>query len=90
LRTHPSIQECYAFGVEDKRMGEEVGIWIKLRPDADKNKVTEEEIRKFCKGNIAQFKIPKYIKFVNEFPINATGKVQKFKMSAQMKNELNN
>ena len=69
-------------------MGEEVAIWIKLKPSVDKTKINEEEIRKFCKGNIAQFKIPKYIRFVENFPINATGKVQKFKMTEQMNNEL--
>ena len=69
-------------------MGEEVAIWIKLKPNVDKTKINEEEMRKFCKGNIAQFKIPKYIRFVENFPINATGKVQKFKMTEQMNNEL--
>lgn len=69
-------------------MGEEVCVWIKLKPDVDKNRISEDDIRNFCKGNIAHFKIPKYIKFVDGFPINATGKVQKFKMSEHMKNEL--
>lgn len=86
LRTNPEIHECYAFGVEDIRLGEEVAIWIKLKADA---KLSEEDVRSFCKGNIAHYKIPKFIKFVDSFPISATGKVQKFKMTDQMKNELN-
>ena len=88
MRTHPDIFDCYAFGVEDKRMGEEVCVWIKLKSGVDKSKLTSDDIKAFCKGNIAQFKIPRYIKFVDSFPINATGKVQKFKMTAQMNAEL--
>ena len=80
--------DAYCFGVEDERMGEEVCIWIKLQPDA--MHVTEEDIKKFCKDRIAFFKIPKYVKFVQGFPISPNGKVQKFKMAAQMKQEFAN
>lgn len=85
IRTHPDVVECYAFGVKDERLGEDVAIWIKLRAES---KVTPEVIREFCKGKIAHFKIPRYIKFVESFPINATGKIQKFKMTQQMNSEL--
>ena len=85
MRTHPQVLDAYCFGVNDDRVGEEVCIWIKLRPDA---KLTQEDITKFCDGKIAFFKIPKHIKFVENFPISANGKVQKFKMSQQMKQEL--
>lgn len=86
LRTHPDILDCYVVGVPDERVGEEVCVWIKLKPDTN---VSIEQIKEFCKGNIAHFKIPKFVKFVDSFPINATGKVQKFKMTEQMKKELN-
>jgi fatty-acyl-CoA synthase len=77
--------DCYAFGVPDERVGEEVGIWIKLIPNVE---MTEDEVKEFCDGNIARFKIPKYIRFVDAFPTSATGKVQKFKMQDEMKKEL--
>lgn len=86
IRTIPNVQDAYVFGVPDERSGEEVCAWIKLA-NADQ-KTTQETILEHCKGNIAYFKIPKYIKFVNSFPINATGKVQKFKMTQQMSEEL--
>jgi fatty-acyl-CoA synthase len=72
-------------GVPDARFGEELCAWIKLKPNV---KCDQDTIKNFCKGSIAFYKIPKYIKFVDSFPINATGKVQKFKMQEQMKNEL--
>lgn len=85
FRTHESILDAYCFGVSDERVGEEVCIWIKLKPNA---KVSKDDLTKFCDGKIAFFKIPKHIKFVENFPISANGKVQKFKMSQQMKQEL--
>jgi fatty-acyl-CoA synthase len=72
MRTHPDILDCYAFGLPDERVGEEVAIWIKLKPNTQ-NKVTNESILEFCKGKIAFFKTPKYIKFVDAFPINPNG-----------------
>ena len=61
-----------------KNMGEAVGAFIKLKSG---QKLTEEDIVDFCRGNIARFKIPKYIFFVNEFPMTASGKIQKYKLS---------
>lgn len=80
LRTHSKILDVQVFGVPDERMGEEICAWIKLIPDAEMN---AEEIISFCKGKISQFKIPKYIKFVEKFPINANNKILKIEMRKQ-------
>ena len=77
LYTHPDIADVQVVGVPDERYGEELMAWIILRPGAS---LTEDEVKAFCKGQIAHFKIPRYIKFVDEFPMTVTGKVQKFKM----------
>jgi fatty-acyl-CoA synthase len=77
LFTHPSVAEVAVFGVPDQFYGEEVAAWIQLHPNA---RATEEEIREFCKGRIAHFKVPRYIRFVEEFPMTVTGKIQKFRM----------
>ena len=85
FRTHESVLECFVIGVPDERLGEELCAWVKLKPNA--KPVNSQELKEFCKGKIAYFKIPRYIKFVESFPINPTGKVQKFKMQEQMKKE---
>jgi len=85
LYTHPKVEEVEVIGVPDAKYGEEVCAWIKLR---EGEQMTAEEIRDFCKGRIAHFKVPKYIKFVESFPMTVTGKVQKFVMREQMKEEL--
>ncbi len=85
MRTNPHILDVYCFGLKDERVGEEVCVWIKLKPDVE---LTEKDVLKYCEGKIAYFKVPKYIKFVQTFPINANGKVQKFKMAEQLKKEL--
>jgi len=77
LYTHPKIADVQVIGVPSEKYGEEVMAWIKLR---DGETATEEEIRAFCKGKIADFKIPRYIKFVDSFPMTITGKIQKYKM----------
>lgn len=66
MRTHNDVLDAYCFGVHDDRVGEEVCIWIKLKPGST---TTKEDITKFCEGKIAFFKIPKHIKFVETFPI---------------------
>ena len=85
LFTHPNISEAQVFGVPDPKMGEEVCAWIKLRKGAT---ATEEEIRDYCKGQISHYKIPRYVRFVNEYPMTVTGKIRKIEMSEMMAEEL--
>lgn len=75
--THPKVAQVAVFGIPDEYYGEEVMAWIQLRGG---QRADEEEIRAFCKGNIAHFKVPKHVWFVDEFPMTVTGKVQKFRM----------
>ena len=77
LYRHPKIQDVQVIGVPDARYGEEICAWIKLHQGST---ATAEEIREFCKGEIAHYKIPRYIEFVPEFPMTITGKIQKFVM----------
>ncbi len=79
--THPKVAEVAVFGVPDDFYGEQVAAWIE--PHSGES-LSEEEIREFCKENMAHFKIPKYIRFVKEFPMTVTGKLQKFKMREEM------
>ncbi|WP_166267581.1 AMP-binding protein [Marinobacter caseinilyticus] len=76
--THPAIEEVQVTGIPDDKYGEELIAWVKLRPDADP--VSADDLIAFCTGQIAHFKIPKNYKFVDEFPMTVTGKIQKFKM----------
>jgi fatty-acyl-CoA synthase len=80
LYSHPKIQDVQVIGVPDPRYGEEICAWIKLKVGQT---ATPEEIREFCKGQIAHYKIPRYIEFVPEFPMTITGKIQKFVMREQ-------
>lgn len=80
LVTHPKVAEAYVVGLPDARLGESVLAWIRLRAGAS---ATEEEIREFCQGKIAHFKIPQYFRFVEKFPLTVTGKVQKFRIRQQ-------
>jgi fatty-acyl-CoA synthase len=84
LYTHPKIDEVEVIGVPDRKYGEEICAWVKLR---EGETASEDEIRDFCKGRIAHFKIPRYIRFVDAFPMTVTGKVQKFKMREIMAEE---
>jgi fatty-acyl-CoA synthase len=77
LYTHPAISDVQVIGVPDKKYGEELMAWIKLKIGTSS---TAEEIKAFCDGKIARFKIPKYMKFVDEFPMTVSGKIQKYKM----------
>jgi len=77
LYTNPKIRDAQVIGVPDRKMGEEICVWIQLREGESS---TEEEIKEWCKGRIAHYKIPRYVKFVTEFPMTVTGKIQKFKM----------
>ena len=85
LYRHPKIQDAQVFGVSNAKYGEEVCAWIRLK---EGEASTPEEIRSFCKGQISHYKIPRYVKFVVEYPMTVTGKVQKFIMRKQMEMEL--
>ncbi len=85
LFTHPKIEDVQVIGVPDPKYGEEVCAWVKLHAGEE---MTAEELRAFCQGQIAHFKIPRYVKFVEAFPMTVTGKVQKFVMREQMAAEL--
>ena len=75
LYTHPKVADVQIVGLPDEKLGETVAAWIRLKEPA-----TEDEIRDFCRGKIAHFKIPQHIRFVDAFPMTVTGKIQKFKI----------
>ena len=81
LYCHPKVQAAQVFGVPDPKYGEEVCAWIMLRAGTS---ATEEEVREFCRARIAHHKVPRYVRFVTEFPMTVTGKVQKFVMRETM------
>jgi fatty-acyl-CoA synthase len=85
LYRHPKVQEVQVFGVPDARYGEELCAWVRLREGAT---ASTDEIRSFCRGQIARYKIPRHVKFVESFPMTVTGKIQKFVMREQMIAEL--
>jgi fatty-acyl-CoA synthase len=85
LYRHPRIQDVQVIGVPDHKYGEEICAWVVPKPGAT---LTAEEVRAFCDGQIARYKIPRYVKLVDGFPLTVTGKVQKFLMREQMKREL--
>ena len=74
---HPDISDVQVIGVPDARFGEEIMAWVKVRPGAE---LTDDDVRAFCRGRIAHFKIPRYVRFADDFPMTVTGKVQKFRM----------
>ncbi|WP_313234198.1 AMP-binding protein [Delftia acidovorans] len=85
LYRHPAIQDVQVIGVPDQKYGEELCAWAILRDGAT---LSEDGLRAFCKGQIAHYKIPRYIRFVESFPMTVTGKIQKFVMREMMKEEL--
>jgi fatty-acyl-CoA synthase len=85
LYRHPAVQDVQVIGVPDPKYGEELAAWIVLKPGAT---LAEAEVRAFCQGQIAHYKIPRYVRFVDGFPTTVTGKVQKFAMRAAMIAEL--
>lgn len=82
---HPAVADVQVIGVPDAKYGEEIAAWVKLHPGHDCH---AEELRAYCKAHIAHFKVPRYFKFVDEFPMTVTGKVQKFRMRELMLAEL--
>ncbi|MGJ7489947.1 AMP-binding protein [Variovorax sp. ZT4R33] len=85
LYRHPKVQDVQVVGLPDKKYGEELCAWVIVKPGQT---ATEDEIRDFCKGQIAHYKVPKYIQFVTAFPMTVTGKIQKFKIRDEMKERL--
>ncbi len=85
LFSHPKVKNVQVIGVPDEKYGEEIQVWVQLREGEES---TEDEIRAFCKGRIAHFKIPRYVKFVTEYPMTVTGKIQKYKMREAAVKEL--
>jgi fatty-acyl-CoA synthase len=85
MHRHPDVQDVQVVGVPDPQYGEEICAWIQLREGASAD---AEAIREFCRGQIAHFKIPRHLRFVDEFPMTVTGKVQKFAIRDQMMAEL--
>ncbi|XP_054263273.1 medium-chain acyl-CoA ligase ACSF2, mitochondrial-like [Macrosteles quadrilineatus] len=85
LVTHPNILDAQVYGVSNERLGEEVGCSLRLTPGA---KLTEQEVKDFCKDKIAYFKIPKYIEIVEDFPKTGSGKIQKYKLREAMEKKL--
>jgi fatty-acyl-CoA synthase len=85
LYGHPAILDVQCFGVADPRYGEELCAWVRLRDGAV---LSSEDVRAYCRGKIAHQKVPRYVKFVDAFPMTVTGKMQKFLMRADMEQEL--
>lgn len=85
LFTHPDVEQTAVVGLPDAKFGEELCAWVKLRPHAQ---LTEDQLRDFCRQHLAHYKVPRYIRFVREFPQTVTGKVQKFKIREHMLSEL--
>ena len=85
LYTHAAVQEAHVFGVADRKYGEQVCAWIRVRAG---HTLSEEDVRAYCKDRIAHFKVPRYVRFVGDVPMTVTGKPQKFKMREEMEKDL--
>jgi fatty-acyl-CoA synthase len=77
LYTHPAVVDAQVIGVPDAKYGEELMAWVQL---AAGEVLTEDELKAFCEGKIAHFKVPRYVRFVSEFPMTVTGKIRKVEM----------
>jgi fatty-acyl-CoA synthase len=77
LYTHPEISDVQVYGVPDEKYGEKIAAAVQLRQDAE---LTAEDVRDFCRDNIARYKVPEYVDFVEEYPMTASGKIQKYKL----------
>jgi len=85
LYSHPKIDQVEVVGVPDEKFGEEIAACIRM---SDGEQATQEEIRQFCRGKLAHYKIPRYVYFVDDFPMTVTGKVQKYLLREQLTEEL--
>ena len=85
LLRHPAVQDAQVFGVPDPKYGEEVCAWVIPRRG---QAIDEQQVRDFCKGEIAHYKVPRYVRIVEQFPLTATGKPQKFEMRNAMIEQL--
>jgi fatty-acyl-CoA synthase len=85
LYSHPDVEDVQVIGVPDARYGEELCAWVKVRPGSS---LTTEQVREYCTGKIAHYKVPRYVRLTDEFPMTVTGKVQKFKMRQTSVSEL--
>lgn len=85
LYRHPAVSDVQVIGVPDHKYGEELCAWIILKRD---HQATAESIREFCRGQIAHYKVPRYVKFVDSFPMTITGKIQKYRMREIMREEM--
>jgi fatty-acyl-CoA synthase len=84
LYTHPLIQDVQVIGVPDVKYGEQLMAWVKLKGEVNLSaRAIEDDIRTFCRGKIAHFKVPHYLHFVDDFPMTVTGKVRKVEMRSQ-------
>jgi fatty-acyl-CoA synthase len=77
LYTHPDVSDVQVYGVPDEKYGEQVAAAIKKRQDSN---LTEVDVKEFCRENIAYYKVPEYVDFVEEYPMTASGKIQKYKL----------
>jgi fatty-acyl-CoA synthase len=85
LYRHPDVEDVQVVGVPDPKYGEELLAAVRLRSGAT---VTEDELRDYCRGDLAHFKVPRYVRFVTEYPMTVTGKVQKYKIREELVAEL--
>ncbi|MGB5167334.1 MAG: AMP-binding protein, partial [Acidimicrobiia bacterium] len=85
LYTHPDIVDAQVVGVPDARFGEKIMAWIQKR---DGSPLSEGDVVDYCKGRIAHFKVPRYVRFTDEFPMTVTGKIQKYRLREQAIQEL--
>jgi len=85
LYTHPKISDVQVYGVPDRKYGEQVMVAVKLKQGVA---LTGDEVREFCRGKIANYKVPKFVKFVDSYPMTASGKIQKFKLREMAIREL--
>ncbi|MEX2112892.1 MAG: AMP-binding protein, partial [Pirellulales bacterium] len=85
LFTHPAVEQSAVVGVPDPKYGEELCAWVKLKAGCT---CSEQELRDFCRAELARYKVPRYVKFVDSFPQTVTGKIQKFKIRELVCDEL--